>query len=1137
MKRFTPFLAGSSDCAPHNAAVDLDEIPEGSLGAFGGVDETIEHFSGVPRAPTQSFVGRDHALSELNAAIVQSLQGRGSLVLISGEPGIGKTRLMAEFAALAQRAGVIALWGNCWEGGEAPVFWPWIQILRAYRRGRDPADVRRELGAAAQARELQAILPELADGSLNEASTAGGKTAAASQEARFRLFDAVAGFLRRAAQARPLLLNIDNLHAADGASLQLLRFIAQDLWDARVLVVASYREGDASSDTPLGRLLGELGTSVQRIQLTGLAPDDVAQLIRDFGVEVPEPELARALHARTSGNPFFVREVLRLHGAGQDALESVPDSVALVIERRLSRIGVRPLELLRSAAVLGSEFTAETLSAASGQPLEDVQAGLPELLSARLLARDRSGDSYRFGHALVREVCYAQLPDLQRRQLHRNAARAIERPGADARPAEVAFHYARAGTAEDLEHALASSVVAARDARQVGALEDATSHFERALELTARVVSADDRRRCQLLLELGSVQMIRGLLVAAQKTHVAAAKLAQACGDAELSARAALGFGVEFGAGGSDDQEVELLETALAALPEADSSLRARVTSRLSRALLFGVRHTERVALAETALVMARRLDDPATLASVLYARHQSLWTGAPAEERCRIADEIVQLAEATRDHELAMQARALRLGDLLELAALERYRSECATYARLVHDEHAVTSAWHVPMQQATLAMLSGQFAEAERLGAQGLSLGRRLSQPGIEVFHHSVLMTIRYLQGRHAELIAVLRHGADAYPTLPVFRAGLALAHAERGEKLEANLVFERLAEGDFRGVPRDILWVFNLALLSITAHFLKDAARAKLLYGWLEPYAKYNVRVTRIGISSIGSTHHYLGLSALAFDDVGVAIGHFEAAVASHQRQGALAMLANSELQLARALERRGGDDRRARAARERASELARSLGIRLVLAELDAAQPPPLAAAGAMTTPSHRNVRLRRDGPDWLIEQAGRTLRQRNAVGMEMLARLLREPGREFAALDLRGSEGVAGSDSGELLDEQATRGYRERAAELRETLEAAEAMNDAGRASSVREELEQLEHELRRAIGLGGRSRRAGATYERARISVTKAIKAALKKVAEQDAALGAHLDRSVKTGQVCVYSPDPSADIHWVVEN
>lgn len=176
-----------------------------------------------------------------------------------------------------------------------------------------------------------------------------------------------------------------------------------------------------------------------------------------------------------------------------------------------------------------------------------------------------------------------------------------------------------------------------------------------------------------------------------------------------------------------------------------------------------------------------------------------------------------------------------------------------------------------------------------------------------------------------------------------------------------------------------------------------------------------------------------------------------------------------------------------------------------------------------------------MRVRRDGADWVVEQAGRVLRCRSAVGMEMLARLLREPGREFSALELRGSE-LVGSDSGEMLDAQATQTYRDRAAELRESIDQAEQMNDVGRAARAREELEQLEQELRRAIGLGGRARRAGATYERARISVTKAIRAALRKIGEQDPELGAHLERSVKTGQVCVFSPDPTADVRWEVE-
>jgi tetratricopeptide (TPR) repeat protein len=1115
------------------------------IGPTGRADETMEHFLGVPRAPSQSFVGRDQALSELNAAIVQSLQGRGTLVLISGEPGIGKTRLMAEFAARAQRAGVTSLWANCWEGGEAPVFWPWIQVLRAYGRGRDPAELHQELGAAA--RELEAIFPELANAAAAATSCevsarrAREVAASASQELRFRLFDAMSGFLRKASSARPLLINIDNLHAADEDSLQLLRFVSNDLWDARALVIASYREGDAGSETPLWRLLGELGAGVQRIRLTGLGPDDVAQLIREFGASVPEPELARALHARTLGNPFFLREVLRLHGAGRDALDGVPDSVAQVIERRLSRIGEAPVDMLRSAAVLGSEFSVEDLAAASGQPFEIVQGLLTGLLSSRVLVHDRASDNYRFAHALVREVCYAQLSDWKRRELHRNTARAIEsRDGGGSRPAEVAFHYLRAGGPDDLRRALESSELAAREARRVAAFEDAENHLDRALGLVGRIDGASELRRCELLLELGGVQMAKGAPLVAQKTFVRAARGAQALGSSELLAKAALGYGIEFGAGGSDAQEVELLETARAALPDGDSTLRAQVSSRLSRALLFGVRHVERVELAEDALAMARRLGESATLASVLFARHQSLWTGAPAEERCAIADEIVQLAEASGDHALALQARALRLGDLLELAQLERYRAECANYAKRVLEDNLITSAWHVPMQQATLAMLTGAFTEAERLGAEGLALGRRLSHQGIEVFHHSVVMTIRYLQGRHAELLPVLRHGAEAYPTLPVFRAGLALAHAEKGEQLEAALTFERLASGDFADVPRDILWVFNLALLSITAHFLGDVKRALQIYDWLSPYANYNVRVTRIGISSIGSTQHYLGLLAVTCGELDRAVAHFEKAVASHTAQGALAMLANSHLQLARALEKRNapGDVSSAREARARAEEMATSLQIRLVLTELEQPIPQPSAARQSHPAPV-RTVRLRKEGIDWALDHAGRTLRWRNAVGMEMLARLLKEPGRDFSALELRGSESVSGvsnSDAGELLDTQATQAYRARASELKDTIEQAEEMHDTARAEAAREELEQLEQELRRAIGLGGRQRKAGATHERARISVTKAIKSALRKIAEQDEELGAHLDRSIRTGQLCAYSPDPTADLKWEVD-
>ncbi|HKU40885.1 MAG TPA: AAA family ATPase, partial [Polyangiales bacterium] len=558
----------------------------------GGRDDTLERLVGhIPPQPL-SFVGREQAMAELSSAMTQALHGRGGLVLISGEAGIGKSRLMGEFATLAARAGVTALWASCWEGGEAPVFWPWMQVLRAYVRGRDLAELQRELGAGAS--ELGRLVPELAGGAPDPQPLA-------AEEARFRLFDAVAGCLRRASQAGALLIAVDNLHAADEASLSLLRFLATDLRDCRVLLLGSFRDDEVARDAALWRLLGELGGAATRIQLRGLSADEVEQLMHEWSEKAPQPELAQALHARTRGNPFFVREVLRLLGAGPAALDGVPDSVRQVIERRLSRLEPAALELLRSASLLGAEFSPALLAELSGQPLAQLYAQLAPALASRLLERDERRDLYRFAHALVREVCYTQLDDARRRELHRIAARAIEQRDRDrARPraAEAAFHYLRAGAPEDLRRALDGSEQAARSARRLGAHEDAALHLSRALELLSRLDEPDDVRRCGLLLELGAVHAARGALREAQDTHAHAAELAQLIGHAELAARAALGFGLEFGAGGSDEREVALLQSALALQSPGDSPQRARLMSRLSRALLFGVRHAERAQLA-----------------------------------------------------------------------------------------------------------------------------------------------------------------------------------------------------------------------------------------------------------------------------------------------------------------------------------------------------------------------------------------------------------------------------------------------------------------------------------------------------------------------------------------------------------
>ena len=254
------------------------------------------------------FVGRARELAELRAGVDDAFAGRGRLFLLSGEPGIGKSRLAEELARIGRARGAAVLVGRCWEAGGAPAYWPWIQALRPYVRACDADTLAAQAGAGAA--DLAQVVPELADRlpGLPPPSTL------EPELVRFRLFDATAEFLRRVGEARPVVLVLDDLHAADEASLLLLRFLARELGADRLLLLAAYRDVDPRPAQPLAEMLAEVSRepSCRRIALRGLGEPEVAEYLDRTAAELASPRLASALHERTEGNPLFVGELVRL---------------------------------------------------------------------------------------------------------------------------------------------------------------------------------------------------------------------------------------------------------------------------------------------------------------------------------------------------------------------------------------------------------------------------------------------------------------------------------------------------------------------------------------------------------------------------------------------------------------------------------------------------------------------------------------------------------------------------------------------------------------------------------------------------------------------------------------------------------
>ena len=916
---------------------------------------------------TTPFVGRAGELAALTADLDAAVGGRGGVVLVAGEPGIGKTRLAEELAARASVRGAVVLWGRCWEGAGAPAFWPWVQVIRGYVQvqAEDPASLRHDLGAGAA--DIAQLVPAVHD----RIPDLPVPPPLEPEAARFRLFDSLAGFLRTAAARRPLLLVLDDLHWADVASLALLRFMSRELAGVEgssPLVVGGYRHTEVDQGHPLLAAVADLTRGQHRwLLLGGLGQREVAGFMALVAGAEPSAELAAEVYRQTDGNPFFVTEVVRLlasqgrldpaAGASTVLGNGLPEGVRAVVAERLSRLSGDCRRMLEVASVVGRDFELRVLQPASGLDAEQLLALLEEAEAARLVgAVPGELSRWRFAHALVREVLYEGLLAARRVRLHGLVADALEalyaaEPGPHL--AELAHHLVEAapGSEKTAARAVQMATLAGRRSLEVLAWEDAAGLFERALaalDLAERPGSA--QQRCDLLLAVGEARMATSDVPAARTAYQQAGELARRTGSPEVLAQAGLGLGLEITSGIVDPVQVGLLEEALAALDEADSPLRARVLAGLARALVSSPQVERRLALSEDAVRMARRLGDPATLAAALFGRHLAIWGSEQAEvtgERLSLATEAVGLAEQIGDRAMALRGRGLRRIDLLELGDLAGYDADLAAAERAAAELGQLRYRWQLPLAHATRALLAGRFAEAEELIERGLAAGRRAGDQAVGNYHTGVIATLRFMQGRLGELAELARDAAARYPAMVVFRAALAAMLAEAGRADEAQAEVEQLAAGDMAAVPRDPAWSYSLASLALACYHLGDAGTAGQLRPLLEPYADRNIVTGRVGAICLGPAAYFLGLLDLTLDLPEQALHRFQQAAAFAGRMQARPMVAMSREGQARALLAldRPGDRQQATALLDEVAATARALGIR----GLDERAAPSRAAA--------------------------------------------------------------------------------------------------------------------------------------------------------------------------------------------
>jgi DNA-binding CsgD family transcriptional regulator len=935
--------------------------------------EAGERASDSSRPEDDAFIGRERELLAVGKLLARALAGSGATVAIAGEPGIGKSHTAQTIANWAVARGMQVFWGRCNEEPGAPPYWPWLQLVGNWLRSHEDEVVRRVLARAAST--LAEILPDIAQrlpGCEPLAPTAD------PLQARFRLFDAMSGFWKRAAAEQPLLLILDNLHWADASSLRLLEFLAPDLVSSPMLVVITYQDIELSRQHPLSGTLGELSRQqgFERLRLTGLSRDETALMMALAGGAAVTPALVDAIHSQTEGNPLFVAEMTRLLiqegvlGSSQRAASPpasvvshrIPEGLKEVIGRRLNRLSARANQVLTCAAMIGRAFDAVLLVRLMEELDEDTCASaLEEALQGRVIECLPQAGSYHFVHALFRDTLYDEIAPPRRSRLHLRVAQALEeREGDDParRLPALAYHYWAALPGGDAARAVDYARRAGEQAGMLFAHEEAARYYRLALQAIDAGSNSDAVLRCRLLNALGEAETRAGEYLQAQEAFEQAARLALEAGCEPELARAALGFETASWCPGMPGiTAARLLREALNSVGTGDLPMMARLLSALARALIFSGEERQAMKVHEQALAIARRSGDPSIIASTLVASLTARWQHERASERMANAAEAFQLAAAAGNRALMFDAAAWRMFDCFELGDMTGWLKHIDEYEQGGEEQREPFLRYVAASSRTMHALFEGRFADAERLAQRTLEIGDRM--PGLDAagVYGVQLFTLRREQGRLDEVGPVVRHFVQSQPESNIWRPGLALIYTELGQLEEARTQFEALAADGFRTLVRDGAWVASMTYLAQVCSALGDAERAKMLYSLLQPYSGRNL-LAGTSIACFGAADAVLGSLCATMKRWTEAEQHFVAALAMNERQGARPALAHTRYHYASMLlARRDAADRPvAQTLLEAAAHDAGELGMRALAARIDACRAPMMSSAAAQRYPA-------------------------------------------------------------------------------------------------------------------------------------------------------------------------------------
>jgi tetratricopeptide (TPR) repeat protein len=649
---------------PESAAVVLQALEAIEAGRVGRIEEPTKEAPSENPLYRRVFVGRESELKQLQSAFAGAMSGQGVLMMVTGEPGIGKTALCEQLSTYVTLRGGRTLVGHCYEAGSLSLpYLAFVEALRSYVLSREVKDLREELGSGAA--DVARIISEI-----RERLKIRLRAQKDPEEERYRLLQGVSEFLTNAANVQPMLVVLEDLHDADKGTLEMLTHVSRNLAGARLLIVGTYRDVEVDRSHPLSAALAELRrvSTYGRVLLRGLNPDEVRRMMESITRESVPWGLAEVVHRQTEGNPLFVQEVIRYlaeeglltRKEGQwrptkdTPLEiSIPEGLRDVIGKRLSLLSPECNQLLAVASVIGREFALDTLKAVAGID-EDVFANSLKEAARLSILEERSQRGmvrYRFTHAFFRQTLYEEMIAPQRLKLHRQVAHTLETlytKRLKEHAVELAEHFSHSTDSADLAKAVSYAEMGAKKATEVYAYGESARLLEQALKVQDVLDPEDKTKRCDLLLALGDALILAGEHRRVVSTEAPQAfSLAEAIGDNSRASKACLlaarALG-SFALNAYASPEGAQWATRADRYAKPNTIERALADAMLGYAKLSGVSFSpEGATLISGALDLARHLGDIDAYSFVATLSLSMVSAPQHDEERLRLAEELME--------------------------------------------------------------------------------------------------------------------------------------------------------------------------------------------------------------------------------------------------------------------------------------------------------------------------------------------------------------------------------------------------------------------------------------------------------------------------------------------------------------